>query len=229
MAGKKEVVARLESQLDIAQEIRAKLAKDPKALEWRKALRSWQAARLAKTHADLLENKRYAKTASFFLTDIYGPKDVSQHIEGVRRLLPVMTKVLPESGLETVADAVELDALSEWLDSDMAAVLKDDVFDLDETKYVNAYCAVGRRADRERQIDLIEHLGRSLGRLTQNRLIGATLSMMRKPAVLAGVGELQNFLERGHSAYRTMKGAKEFIEMITSRERALMAAWFGAA
>ncbi|MGA7329658.1 MAG: hypothetical protein WBX25_35550 [Rhodomicrobium sp.] len=106
--------------------------------------------------------------------------------------------------------------------------LKDDVFDLDETKYVKAYRAVGRGADRERQIYLIEHLGRALNSLTQNRLIGATLSMMRKPAALAGVRELQNFLERGHSALRFMKGADEFIETVTSRERALMTAWFSA-
>lgn len=225
MTAKNRAVDRLKSQLDVAQEIRAKLAADPAALEQRAALRQWQAERLARTHADLLENPRYHDTALFFLSDIYGPKDLNRHIAEVKRLLPLMTSALPEAGLETVADAVELNTLSEWLDADMVGVLKDEVFHLDEAKYICAYKTVGRRADRERQIDLIGHIGRTLDRLTRKPLIGATLSMMRTPAELAGLGELQNFLERGHSAFRAMGGANEFLDAITSRERALMQAW----
>ena len=41
------------------------------------------------------------------------------------------------------------------------------VFDLTEADYAAAYRAVDRRADRERQIELIMHLGQSLDRLTQ--------------------------------------------------------------
>jgi hypothetical protein len=226
LTAKNGIVDRLKSQLGLAQEIRAKLAADADALKRRAALRVWQAARLAGTHADLLENPRYHDTAAFFLTDIYGPKDLSRYIDEVKHFVPLMTRVLPEAGLETVADAVELNALSEWLDADMVAVLKDDVFNLDEAQYISAYRAVGRGTDRERQIDLIEHIGQSLDRLTRKPLIGATLAMMRKPAELAGVGELHNFLERGHAAFRTMRGAKEFLDTITSRERALMKAWF---
>jgi hypothetical protein len=226
LTAKKEIIARLESQLEFAQEIRAKLEADSKALERRAALRAWQAARLARTHADLLENPRYRDTALFFLSDIYGPKDLNRHINAVKQLVPLMTKVLPDAGLETVADAVELNAVSEWLDADMVEILKDDVFHLDEANYIRAYRAVGRKADRERQIGLIEHVGRSLDSLTRKPLISATLSLMRKPAKLAGVGELHDFLERGHSAFRIMQGAKEFLETITSQERALMTAWF---
>jgi hypothetical protein len=225
LTAKDGIVSRLKSQLGLAQEVRAKLASDAKALEQRAALRDWQAERLAKTHANLLENPRYRDTALFFLSDIYGHKDLNRHIEKVKQLLPLMTTVLPDAGLETVADAVELDALSEWLDADMVAVLKDEAFNLDEAKYVRAYRMVGRGEDRERQIELVGHIGRSLDRLTRKPLIGTTLSMMRKPAELADLGELQNFLERGYSAFRSMGGADEFLDTITSRERALMQAW----
>jgi hypothetical protein len=224
---KNDIVSRIQAQLDIAAQVRARLAADPKGQAAREALRVWQADRLARTHTDLLENPRFASTASFFLDDIYGPKDLSRHEEEVRRILPLMAKVLPVPGLETVADAIELSALSESLDADMVAALKKKVFSLTSDDYVKAYRIVGRRADRERQIELIAHLGRSLDKLTRKPFIGTALSMMRKPAVLAGLADLQSFLERGYAAFRTMKGSEEFLGTITSRELALLSDWFG--
>jgi hypothetical protein len=223
---KKEIAARLAAQLDAADEVRAKLATEPKALEWRHALRAWQSERLTRTHADLLQNPRYHDTASFFLSDIYGPKDLHEHLDAVRGLVPLITRTLPAAGLETVAAAVELNTLSESLDADMATVLKDAAFSLTLEQYVDAYRRAGRKVDRERQIDLILELGYSLDRLTRRPYIGAALSLMRKPAELAGLGELQNFLVRGYAAFRKMGGAQEFLETIASRERALLESSF---
>jgi hypothetical protein len=220
-------VARIEHQLDTAAGVRKRLAADPKGQSGREALRIWQSERLARTHADLLASPRYASTATFFLSEIYGPKDLSRHEEEVRRILPLMSKVLPVPGLETVCDAIELNALSESLDADMVAALGKKVFALDEAAYMEAYRAVGRRSERERQIALISHLGTSLDKLTRKSFIGAALSMMRKPAMLAGLGDLQTFLERGYGAFRTMKGAGEFLDTIASRELALLNEWFG--
>jgi hypothetical protein len=220
-------MARIEHQLDTAAEVRKRLAADPQGQSAREALRIWQAERLARTHADLLASPRYASTATFFLSDIYGPADLSRHEEEVRRILPLMGKVLPVPGLETVCDAIELNALSESLDADMLAVLQRKVFALDEAAYAEAYRTVGRRPERERQIALISHLGTSLDKLTRKPFIGSALSMMRKPATLAGLGDLQNFLERGYGAFRTMKGSGEFLDKITSRELALLNEWFG--
>jgi hypothetical protein len=222
---KNAISARIVAQLDAAAGARAELAAEPHALAQRDALRTWQAGRLAGTHADLLESPRFAKTASFFLSDIYGPKDLSRHEEAVRRILPLMISVLPAAGLETVADAFELNALSESLDAAMVAVLGDKVFELTPADYAAAYREVGRRQDRERQIELIMHLGQSLDRLTRKPFLGTTLAIMRGPAAAAGLLELQSFLERGYSAFRQMKGAAEFLETITSRETALIESW----
>ena len=229
MTTKKEISARIVAMLAMAADVRAALASEPQALNKREALRTWQAARLARTHADLLASPRYADTAAFFLSDIYGPKDLTGHLAGVHRILPPMLKVLPVAGLETVADAIELNALSESLDADMLRRLQDKVFALTGTDYVAAYWAMGRQADRERQIALISHLGQSLDRLTRKPLIGTALAMMRGPAAAAGLSDLQEFLERGYRAFRQMKGADEFLEKITSRERSLSEAWFAGA
>ena len=50
--------------------------------------------------------------------------------------------------------------------------------------------------------------------------------LMRHPARAAGLAVLQEFLERGFSAFRKMHGAGEFLATIDRRERALMDAIF---
>ena len=42
--------------------------------------------------------------------------------------------------------------------------------------------------------------------------------MMRGPAAAAGLGSLQKFLESGFDAFQTMRGADEFLKLITLRE-----------
>ncbi len=127
MSTKNNIAARIEAQLNAAADARADLAEEPGAAGKSESLRAWQAARLTRTHADLLESPRYAATAQFFLTDIYGPKDLSRHEAAVRRILPLMISVLPAAGLETVADAFELNALSESLDAAMLEELGDKI------------------------------------------------------------------------------------------------------
>jgi hypothetical protein len=52
--------------------------------------------------------------------------------------------------------------------------------------------------------------------------VGATLKLMHRPAHLAGLADLQDFLERGFAAFRRMGGAGEFLAALRARETALM-------
>src|SRR5208337_3279090 len=177
------------TELDRSEALRARTREDPEFNGKRVLLRVWQAGRLARTHRDLLESRRFHDAAQFFLNDLYGPTDLSRHIEEVRRIVPVMTNVLPDSGLATVAHAMELNAISESLDEAMVETLGDKAETLDEATYAAAYRAIDRAEDRARQIDLIELLGMALDKLTHIHFIGMTLKLMRKPARLAGLGE----------------------------------------
>ena len=180
-----------------------------------------------RTHQDLLDSRRFHDAAEYFLTDLYGPKDLSRHIEEVRQIVPLMTRVLPDSGLATVAHAMELNALSESLDGAMVEALGGRTANITAEAYAEAYRAIDRVRDRERQIDLIALLGEALDKLTHLRFIGMTLKVMRKPARLAGLGELQAFLERGYSAFGAMRGgAGDFVSTIVARERSIARALF---
>jgi len=213
-------------ELDRSALLRVRALEDTGFRERRAALRAWQGSRLARTHHDLLANPRFHDAAEFFLTDLYGPKDLSRHIDDVRRIVPVMTRLLPDSGMAAVAHAVELNALSESLDGAMADALGAGA--ITKATYAAAYRTVGRAGDRQRQIDLIALLGGALEGLARQRLVGAALKMMRGPARAAGLGELQGFLERGYEAFRAMRGgAEEFVSLVVARERSIAQALLG--
>jgi hypothetical protein len=226
MPEKKEIAARLVEQLTRAKELRLSSRCDPKAAEARARLRAWQSVRLARTHADLLKDPRFGDAASFFLAEIYGAHDAGERDAEVERVVPVMTRLLPEAGLETVADAIELDALSEDLDAAVVKALGGRADRIDAAAYGRAYRKVGRQEDRKRQLDLIQSLGRSLDRLTHQPFLAGTLKLMRRPAKLAGLGDLQSFLERGYAAFRKMGGAEEFLNLVIARESKLSDALF---
>lgn len=180
------------------------------------AVKQFQHARFARDYATLLASARYRDAAKFFLDELYGPTDFTARDAEFERVIPWMAHVLPDDVMRTIANLIELHSLTEELDQLMATALSSP--DLDERSYRGAWRAVGRRADRERQLTLLLATGRALDRHTRNKMLAATLRLMRGPAQAAGLGHLQSFLEAGMSAFAGMGGAKEFLGFIEANE-----------
>ena len=72
MDDKDDVVQRLTTQLNLAARLRASARANPQTADCRQSLRTWQADRLARTHADLLASARFGPAAAFFLTNEAG-------------------------------------------------------------------------------------------------------------------------------------------------------------
>lgn len=187
-------------------------------------LRAWQAERLAATHRDLLESPRYGPAATFFLSDLYGPKDFSARDEEIERILPTLVATLPASAIRTVQLAIELDAISEELDAAMVAELRraGAIARITGDSYAAAFRRCGRRDEREAQVGLVGDVGEALAALTRKPLVHAALRLMRGPARLAGLAELHEFLDTGFKAFRHMGDAAEFIALVTTREAAFI-------
>jgi hypothetical protein len=216
---KHDIVAILRRNLrDVIAERRAVIG-HPEVAAARQALRQFQSARLVSTHADLLAVKETRAAAQFFLEDLYGTKDFTRRDADIERIVPMMERLLPVSALWYIAEAIELDALSESLDSAMASRLGEH-FTQDD--YVNAYRTVASRAEREQQIAHIRSVGQSLAELVRKPLIGATMAAMRSPAKLARLFELHQFLERGYSAFKQMSKPEQFVETIVRRETEIL-------
>ena len=115
---------RLYHQLARVAALREQMRAHPEDRQDRDRLRQWQADRLGRTHRDLLESDRYGPAAKFFLADLYGPGDSARRDADVIRVMPTAEKLLPESGIKVLAQAIELDALSEELDYLMVVALR---------------------------------------------------------------------------------------------------------
>ena len=190
-------------------------------------LKEWQSKRLATTYADLLADKRHRPAAEFFLNELYGVKDFTGRDSEVARMVPMLLSALPVRALVTLVEAIRMDALSESLDTDMVACLQKagrskQITHIDDDAYAAAYRACGRVEDRKLQIALVGDIGHTLDRLTRMPMIGVSLAMMKKPAELAGLSNLQSFLHHGYQAFRTMKGADYFLQTIQERETLMM-------
>ena len=194
-------------------------------------LRAWQTERLAHTYRDLLENRRYGPACRFFLDDIYAPKDFTQRDHDIERMYNFMLKFIPERIIHSLTLAVELNTLTHQLDG----ALLDALMQLGMTDALTAdlYAAAYRRCDnyneRVKQIEYIVEIGRGLGKLARLPLIGMSLRLARGPAHQAGWFELQDFLERGLAAFKTMRGTKEFLRVVEEREMRILDNIFAAA
>lgn len=189
---------------------------------WIGPLQRWQAARLGRSFTDFLVQPKTEAAARFFLDDLYGDHDVSARDRDVERVLPLMRKLLPPHLIETAADAIELAWLSHAFDLRLAQALQGMLGPKDrieEATYARAYRVVGKPRLRGRQIDLILRIGATLDHAVHKPWIPRLLRASRLPAKLAGLGELQGFLERGFAAFQRLQGADHFLNEIARRER----------
>lgn len=178
----------------------------------------WQSRRLRNTYADLEQTPRYATAMRFFEEDLYGGADFTQRDADLVRVVPAMKRLMPANVIDTVAVAVELNALSQDLDRAVVDALGERAHAFGVAEYCDAYRRAGRFDGRRRQIELIGDVGVSLDRFVQKSVLRTALTMMRQPARLAGLSALQDFLERGFESFAQMRGAAEFLATIQSRE-----------
>jgi len=213
----------LHSLQEVAAE-RARRQASPELAARVRAVKRYQHQRFQRTYADLLASARYARAARFFLEDLYGPEDFTRRDEQFARVVPGLVRMFPRELVDTVISLGELHALSEQFDTAMGAVI--DGTDPGHGDYALAWRTIGRPADRERQIVLMLAVGTALDRYTRNPLLRGSLRLMRGPAAAAGLGALQGFLERGFDTFREMRGAREFLDTVATRERELASRLF---
>ena len=214
------LVEKLAQQLKLVAAERQAAKLEPSLLASRSALKRYQSARLGETHADLLANPNTHDAALFFLEELYGAHDLSQRDVDLERIIPTLQKMLSYESLHTITEAIVLDALSERLDTAMARVLGTE---FSEGMYVAAYRTATTRQERERQLDLVQELGDSLCQLVKIPLLAVTLTIMKAPARLAGLGDLHQFLDRGFTTFKQMREPAKFVATIVGRERQVLA------
>lgn len=198
--------------------LRAELETDEQHKKRWLALKQWQIKRLRATYADLVANDRYGAAAEFFLEELYGARDVDQRDAEAQKVAPKLASLLPARAVNALLLAVQLEEMAEQFDIEMARTIE---LPITEKNYAEVYRATGSQAERVRQIELAERIGKALEKLAKVPMLSTMLHMMKAPAAMWGLSHLHRFLQRGFDAFVGMRGAREFLQTTNRRELAI--------
>ncbi len=180
---------------------------------------AWQLAYMLPFYEDLRASDDYAAAVDFVVSDLTGI-GVSQRDYDIARIVPIMSKMLPEKALQTMASAMELNARVLEINLSICRALFEKR-PADARISDSDYRSACRRASSLEEclelVHLIEDVGRSLDHVIRIPMIGFTLKTMRAPARLAGFAALQMFLEKGYGTFAALEDVDQFLEDITIR------------
>lgn len=221
----KKNAARLKQALSDSHQLATQLDEPEFPLAELELVQAWQRERLAKAYSDLISQPRYQAAGKFFLDELYGGLHFRQRDQEMERVLPVMVRMLRDDMLLVLAEAFELQSLSLKFDIDMTRRFKKMAWsELNLLRYGEIYRDCGQVAERKQQIELIYRLGQQLNGLVHHRLVMMLIRVLRGPALAAGFGLLQSFLESGLNAFKVMGDCTEFVDAIRQRETEFMCA-----
>ncbi len=113
-----------------------------------------------------------------------------------------------------------MNVLTEELDEALLAVLVGEMGteEITEETFLEAFRRCDDEPRRRRQIDLLLEVGNDLDSVVNTPGAYTAMRWSRLPARVAGLGELQQFLEAGFMVFREVRGAKGFMTIIAERE-----------
>lgn len=205
--------------LQSASTLRAQVIKE-NLLDKIQELQRWQCQRLILSHQDLWRSPRFRPAMEFFVDELYGPKDFSQRDKDIARVVPKLARILPHKAIDSMEAALHLNCMSFELDYAMLKSLGEN--EINRNTYAAAYRAINQPELRIQQIDFIESLGNDLAAVVRVKGISMLISIARKPAELAGLYTLHEFLESGYKAFKKLGTVTDFTQPIVTREKELM-------
>jgi hypothetical protein len=211
---------RIRANLQGVAEMRRESAADPRLAEAVKTVKRLQARRFRGTYRDFSSHASTRPAMAFFLEELYGEHDFSRRDAQFQRIASALERLFPASVSELAVHLTEMPGVTERLDHQLAAAwlgLPDSR--AESEAYVRAWRLCGARAERDRQLAVVQQMGRELQALTRKRSLRLGLRMMRGPAEAAGLDALQRFLEAGFDAFSALGDAGPFLAAVDTREQ----------
>jgi hypothetical protein len=211
-------------------ELRQTVADSPGLARAVSDVKQLQARRFAGTYDDLLHSPQFKLAALFFLDELYSEKDYSARDAQFARIAGTLERVFPQQVVQTAVSLAQVHRLTEELDLALAQHWMINPGGSEAARYLRAWRAVDRRSDRNTQLRMVVEIGHELDRLTRTPGLRLMLKMMRRPANLAGLGSLQQFLELGFDTFaalgRQSEGVSSFLATVQTREAHLIELMF---
>ena len=196
---------------------------DGRFAERLRRLQEWQAARIQRTHHQVISDPKLGPGIDFLFVEVYGGRDLRPVATDIRRALPKALKLLPDRVMATSALSLEAAVLTQELDEALVDTLHDRLDGpIDDALYQQGYRALGREACRRQQLALVGEVGHAVDRYVRSRMIQGTFRLVRRPAHAAGFGNLYDFLQRGFGALGAMGGVGPVLEQVAGTEETIM-------
>jgi len=218
-----EASTRIKEALARVSELREMAARHPTLSNALADVKAIQAKRFTATYGDLLESQIYSGCATFFLEELYSERDYSQRDAQFAKVAATIQHTFPAQVVDIAITLAELHQATEELDLAMGKNWMELKQLSPVARYQESWRRVGQRSKREWQLATVLRIGRELGALTSKRGLRWLLKMMHKPAELAGLGDLQKFLETGFKHFSNLAkdpdAVDQFLLIIQKRER----------
>lgn len=194
---------------------------DPGFLRRYERFVAWQTDFMLPFYDDLRATRDYDAAVEYFVSDLTGI-DISRRDRDVARVVPIMSRMLPETVLQSAATAMRLNARVLAINLSICRELYRNIdaeAEITETEYCAALRSASNLEECLHLVKLIADVGHGLNRVIHIPMIGITLRAMRGPARVAGFGDLQSFLERGYKAFTALEDVERFLEVMSARMR----------
>lgn len=172
---------------------------------------------------DLRGRPGYGPAIDFIVTDLVGP-GIADRDRDLERVVPIMSRTMPAGALAALATAMELNAGILEINLGVAEQLAEAI-DSDAPISERDYCLASREVagyqDFTRFITMTREAGLALERIVHLPMIRPLLRTMRGPARIAGVADLQAFLENGFDNFKGVDDVPEFLEVVETRMAAV--------
>jgi len=180
---------------------------------------TWQTDYMLSFYEDLRISEDYSRAVDFVVSELIGIK-VSKRDQDIARIVPIMSKMLPEKALRTMAVAMRLNARVLEINLSICRTLY--TANSGSEKFSEAdYCVASRQAGSlDECLELIKltiEVGRNLDQVIRIPMIGSMLYAMRMPARLWGFAAMQEFLEQGYKTFDALEDVDRFLDVMGNR------------
>lgn len=188
----------------------------------KRALQTFQSARLSRTYADLMTDPQYEKIGHFFFEKLYAPEDFSFRDTSIKRLHKLLRGKIYSGIISAVSKVIELHDLSDRLDDRMVEQMVANGIgeDMNMKQYQTLYRSLNNYEERLYQIGLGAEVTQIFYKLSKKWVVAVSLNTVRTAAHLIGMGKIIDFIYEGYEGFRAIKNIEYFIETVDSREHA---------
>ena len=197
---------------------------DPELLEKYQHFVAWQLEYMLPLYDGLRDSPNYASAVDFVISDLSGIA-ISERDHDIARVVPIMSKMLPDKALRAVASAMKLNAGILAINLSICRELYKDKSAkevISEAAYLTACREASSLDECLEYVHLTAEVGHSLDHVIRIPMIGFTLKAMRAPARLAGFAALQGFLEKGYYTFKALEDVDQFLGDITMKMTEVM-------